>query len=101
MAPLTCKDILYRAVPLPPDPDVERMLNYSFVLCNQIRVLDTILSNKSISLQERKFLQMNKEQVQRFLQVTLIALRTGYFVFGAMQFRAFLSESQLRRQFER
>lgn len=99
MAPITCRDILYRAFPVVPDPDVERMRNYCYVLCSQIRILE-IRSKKSTSLEEKKSLGYNIDQLKRFLQVALIALRAGYFVFGAMKFRAFLSETQLRRKAE-
>lgn len=96
MAPITCRDILYRAFPVAPDVDVERMRNYCYVVCSQIRILE-IRSEKSASLEEKKSLGQSIEQLKRFLQIGLIALRAGYFVFGAMRFRTFLSETQLRR----
>jgi hypothetical protein len=99
MKTITCKDLLYRVFPVAPDVDVERMRNYCYVLCSQIRILE-IRSKKSTSLEEKKSLDSNLKQLKRFLQVGLIALRAGYFVFGPMKFRAFLSETQLRRKAE-
>ena len=99
MAPITCRDVLYRAFPVAPDVDVERMRNYCYVVCSQIRILE-IRSKKSVSLEEKNSLGHSIKQLERFLQIGLIALRAGYFVFGPMRFRAFLSEKQLRRNTE-
>lgn len=96
MAPLSCQDIMRRAMPVAPDLDVDRIKNYCYVLCTQIRILQDQVKNAQ-SQEEKQALSKNIQFLEKLVSTALIALRVAYFVFGPMKFRAFLCEKQLKR----
>ena len=92
--PLTCKDILFVALPLVPDKDGERMRELCYTLCMH----NTILKNKLDSVvqdEERRMLKESIATTEKLIKVAILAFRAHYFVFGPMKFRQFLSEKQL------
>ncbi|PPE04059.1 hypothetical protein [Holospora curviuscula] len=99
LPPLSCKDILFRAMPLSLDKDGDRIFGLCYTLCMHNNVLKDKLA-QTVEVQERQSLVESMTCIEKLIQVAIIAFRAHYFVFGPMKFRQFICEKQLSGQKE-
>ncbi|GAJ45811.1 hypothetical protein HE1_00120 [Holospora elegans E1] len=91
LAPVTCKDILFVAMPLALDKDGDRIRMQCYTLCMSIEILKDKLSRLKKE-KDRRILIESINCIEKLSKVAIMAFRAHYFVFGPMKFREFICE---------